>query len=62
MIFWCLDQDVFCATWYDNCDAKNQEYRRKLLPVVGTNGKPRENSIIFFKTYFESQLLCLQLY
>ena len=24
MIFWCHDQDVFSATWYDYCDTKSK--------------------------------------
>ena len=24
MIFWCRDQDMFCATWYDICDTKTK--------------------------------------
>ena len=26
MIFWCHDQDLFCATWYDICHMKNPGY------------------------------------
>ena len=25
MIFWCHDQDLFCATWYDIWEMKNQD-------------------------------------
>ena len=25
MIFWCHDQDVFWAAWYDYCNMKNQD-------------------------------------
>ena len=45
MIFWCHDQDCFVPHGVKNCDEKKPEIWKKLLPVVGTNGKPRKQHI-----------------